>query len=129
LLGLQRAGVRVALRSALALVIWTGVVWLITPVLNLLTAHWVSWSLTAIVLAAPGVSIGYGLGRKLSEIAGMTGLPLLVLVCAFGWAVVYLGVLLADTMRTLGDWQHAIAVAATGFWVTLWLVRAILLES
>ncbi len=128
-LGMQQAAVRLALRSAVAFVIWTGLVWVITPVLNFLTAHWAIWAVTGIVLAAPGVAIGCGLGRKLSEIAGMTGFPLLVMACAFGWAVVYFGVLLADTFRTLGDWQHATAVAATGFWVTLWLVRATLLET
>ena len=128
-LGLRRAGACLARRAGVALLIWAGLVWLLTPVLNVVVAHWAMWGVIALLLAAPGVAIGYGMGRKLPEIAGMTGVPLLVVASAFVWAVVCFGVILASTLRPLGDWQHAFIIAVTGLWGTLWLIRMTVLES
>ena len=128
-LGLQRAAGRLAFRSVIALVIWAAAVLLVTPLFNRVPASVGLLGLTALVLVAPGVAIGYGLGRKLPEVAGMTGVPLLVVACVLGAAVVYFGVALAGMLRPLGDWQHSFAIGVTGLWVTLWLLKIMLLDN
>jgi len=83
----------------------------------------------AIVLLVPGVAIGYGLSRKLNEIAGMTGIPLAAIAVAFGWAVIILGTYLADMLRPLEEWRYGFTTAVTAVWVTLWQIRATCLEA
>ena len=129
MIGLRRALLRLAVRSLMALVLWAAVVWLITPLLNFLVPHWAIFGVTALLLFLPGVAIGHGLSRNLPEIAGMTGLPVAGMAMAFGWAVAVLGVMLADAIRPVDDWQYGFTMLATGFWITIWVIRATLLES
>ncbi len=128
-LGLQRALVHLAIRSAIALLLWGAVVWLATPVLNFLVPHWAIFGVTGLVLVAPGVTIGHALARNLSDIAGMTGLVLAVMAAGFGWGTVILGIMLADLIRPIGGWQYGITMMITGIWVTLWILRTTLLDS
>ena len=129
MIGLRRALFRVAIRSAIALVVWAAVLWLITPVLNFLPARWAIVGVTTLVLIAPGVAIGHGLSRRLTEIAGMAGVPVAAIAITFGWAVAILAVVLASMLRPLGEWQYEIAIAGTGFWTMLWQLKATLLED
>ena len=129
LVGLRRALSHLVIRAAIALVLWTAVVWLITPVLNFLVPHWSIFGLITVVMAVPGVAIGHALAKNLTDTAGMSGLPVAVMAIAFGWAVVILGVVLAHTIRPVGDWQYGFTVVATGCSTTLWLIKATLLQG
>ena len=84
LAGLRRAGLHLGVRSTIALFVWSAVVWLVTPVLNLLIPHWAVFGVTALVMVAPGAAIGHGLSRNLNDIAGMAGVPVAALATAFG---------------------------------------------
>ncbi len=123
LIGLKRMLMRLLIRSAIALVLWTAVIWISAPVLNFLVPHWAIFGVTALVLLAPGVAIGHGLSRNLTDIAGMAGLPVAFSAVAFGWAVVILGVGLANMIRPLGDWQYGLTMMATCFWATAWTLN------
>ncbi len=127
MLGLRRALMHLAIRSAIAFALWIAVVWLITPVLNFLIPHWTIFGLLTAVLAVPGVAIGHGLAGKLTDKAGMGGFPLAAIAIAFGWAVVWFGVVLANSVLPIGDWQYGYTMVATGCWMTLWVMKATLL--
>ena len=127
--GLLRAFRRLAVRSGVALVLWAATLWLAAPILNFLTLHPATLILFCVVMIAPGVAIGHGLSRKLTEIAGMVSIPLSAMAVAFGWAVAVLGVVLADMLRPLGDWQCGFAWLTTGFWISLWLVKTTWIET
>ena len=129
LIGLKRMFVRLLIRSVIALVLWTAVVWIGAPVWNFLIPHWAILGVTGLVLLAPAVAIGHGLSRNLSDIAGMAGLPVAVSAVVFGWAVAILGVGLANMISPLGDWQYGITMMATCFWVTAWILKATLLDD
>jgi hypothetical protein len=129
MIGLKRALWRLVIRSVVALVVWTGLVWLATPVLNFLIPHWAMLGVIALVLAAPGTAIGYGLWRKLPDIAGMSGFLIAGLAVVFGFAVVMGGVMLANALRPLGEWQYVFTIFGTTLWLAVWIIRSALVED
>lgn len=128
-IGLKRALGRLVIRSIVALVVWTGLVWLATPALNFLVPHWAILGVIALVLAAPGTAIGYGLWRKLPDIAGMSGFPIAGLALIFGAAVVMGGVMLGNAFRPLGGWQYGFIIFGTALWLAVWIIKSALVED
>ncbi len=129
MVGLRRAFSRMVIRSAIALVVWTVVLWFITPVLNVLEGHWMFFGIVTVAMVPPGVTIGHGLARKMEEITGMTGLPVAAMAIVFGWAIAVLAVVIAHSVRPIGDWQHGYVTVATGMSATLWVIKATMLDS
>jgi hypothetical protein len=128
-IGLRRALGRLLIRSIIALVIWTGLVWLATPVLNFLIPHWAVMGVTALVLAAPGAAIAYALWSKLCDIAGMSGWPIAGMALIFGLFVVVGGVMLSNAIRPLGEWQYSFTMFGTATWLTVCIIRLVLTEE
>jgi len=127
--GLRRALVRLAVRSGVAVVLWTAAAWLMTPVLNILIPHWSHFALLMLFALVPGVAIGHGLSKKLTEAAGMVSLILTAVAVLFGLGVVFAGMTLATLIQPIGEWQYRFTMFATGFWTTAWIIRATLMES
>lgn len=129
LVGLRRALRHLAIRGVIAFVVWTAVMWFITPALNYMVPHWSFFGLTTLAMAVAGAAIAHVLAKKLTDVAGMSGLPVAVMAIAFGWALAVLSVLVADAFRPLGDWQYGFAVVGTGCGCSLWLIKATLLDN
>lgn len=129
MIGLRRALVALLWRSVIWLVIWAGLVWLCTPALNLVPVHWAWFGLLAVILAAPGMVLGHGLSKNLTERAGF-GSPLVTALAAiFVWAVIFGGVEIAAQLRPLDDWRITFTGLATSLFATLWIVKATLFDE
>ena len=83
-IGLRRVFIALLWRSVICLPIWAAIVWLITPVLNFFPLDWRVFGGLALVLAIPGVALGYALGRNLTERAGFVSPIVTVLAAALG---------------------------------------------
>ena len=129
MVGLGRALRHLAIRGMIVFVVWTAIMWFITPGLNFMVPDWSFFGLTAVVMAAAGTAIACVLAKNLTVVAGMSGLPVALMAIAFGWAVAVLSVLVADSVRPLGDWQYGFAVVGTGCGCSLWLLKATLLDA
>jgi hypothetical protein len=128
-IGLRRALGHLVIRSAVALAIWTGLVWLAVPALNFLVAHWAVMGVTGLILAAPGTAIGYALWRKLPDLAGMSGFPVAGMALLFGAVVVIVGVVVAHAIRPLEDWQYMFTMFGTMTWLSAWIIRSALVDE
>ena len=103
--------------------------WPAAPAVNLLVAHWAVMGVTALILAAPGTAMGYGLWRRLPDIAGMTGFPIAGMALGFGAVVVVVGVVIAHSIRPLGDWQYGFILFGTMTWLAAWIIKSVLTEE
>lgn len=128
------SGLRVALRlllvrSILCLLAWFGVVWLVTPVANMLPMHWTQFALVAAIMAIPGGLIGAFLAKDLTERAGFVSMVLTGITLVFAWGVVLGGSFIAGMIRPLGDWQSLVATGAAAGVATVWVVKNTLLDA
>ncbi|MHC4948939.1 MAG: hypothetical protein ACYTG1_11865 [Planctomycetota bacterium] len=126
--GLARATVRVLVRGAVSFVVLGGLLWLVTPALNALPAHWSQFALVAAVMTVPGFALGAALSRGLTEIAGFVSVVLTAVALAATWAVVVGVTAAARLLRPLGDWQELLVPGAVALIATIVVVRNTLLE-
>ena len=129
LLGLRAAGLVVLCRVPVAIAFW--IIFLISaaPVLNFLTIAMSIITMIVIVAIAPGVVMGYGLSRGLVERAGFTGVILSILPMIGTVAAVWIGSLIALSIRPIGDWQIGFASLATAAWACLRSFKTVVLDG
>lgn len=128
IIGLRNAALAVAIRLPFAVAGFAICLLIASPVLNFLTISLAIFAMIVILALAPGVAIGYGLTKGLTDRAGFTGVVLAVIPVAGSIAAVIAGAKIATMIQPIGDWQLGFASLATAIWAGLWSLKAVVFE-
>lgn len=128
LIGLRNAGVMVLVRTPVATAGYVICLLVASQVLNFLTISMSIFAMIAVIAIVPGVAIGYGLTKGLTERAGFTGLVLGTIPVVGSIVSVVCGANLATLITPIGDWQLGFASIATAVWASLWSLKTVVFE-
>lgn len=128
LVGVRNVSLRLLLRGVVTAIIWTPVIWFVTPGMNALPAHWAVWGVIGFILVVIGFAIGYGMCRDVSDSAGFSGMVLMAIAVSFIALTCYACVAVADLLRPVGEWQQFFLVAGPGMGASAYALKETLLE-
>lgn len=100
--GLGRASLRLLVRAAPCLLVWTGILWAVIALAGWISAgrHWyvvlIAYLGALLILMIASGSIGRVLAKGMDEQAGTVSVLVAALVTAFAWAVIMAGALIVS---------------------------------
>lgn len=127
--GLMIVMVTTCLRAILILPFWTGLIWLITPLLSMFPVHIGSFAGISIGMAIPGIIIGYCFGNRLTEKAGFVSPLITAIALLAALSVIYGGVVLSQLSRPLLGWHEGMMLTATMAFAIAWIIKKTLVDD